>query len=240
MPTPSDLLASLLRSDPARPRVTFYDDSVNAGERIELSGKVLANWVNKAANLLQEELEVGPASVVRLHLPTQHWRALYWALAVWSVGAAIDLGESGPTQLLVTSDVQAAAGSDADAVVLVTLAALARQHPEPVPDDVIDEARELSTFADQFDAWEQAAPDANALLAADGRFNYADVVPAVDWPIGSRVYVGSERVTALRDVLAAWSVDGSVVLVLGPDADRLPQRLQAEGVTLSLTQAGPD
>lgn len=235
MPTPSDVLAALLRSDPARPRVTFYDDSVNVGERIELSGKVLANWVNKAANLLQDELDIGPGGVVRLQLPAQHWRTLYWALAVWSVGAAIDLEARGPAELLVTSDADAAAHSDASAVVLVTLPALARRHPGPVPDDVIDEARDLSTFGDQFDSWEEAALDADALVTADGTVTYADVVPVVDWPAGSRVYIGDGRTTALRDALGAWSVDGSVVLVLGPDVERLPARLEAEGVTLSLT-----
>ena len=91
MPTPADVLAQLVRSDPARPRVTFYDDSVNAGERIELSAKVLANWVSKAANLLTEELEIERGDVVRLDLPAQHWRSLYWALAVWSVGATLDV-----------------------------------------------------------------------------------------------------------------------------------------------------
>jgi len=30
------------------------------GERIELSGRVLANWVAKAANLLQDDLDAGP------------------------------------------------------------------------------------------------------------------------------------------------------------------------------------
>ncbi|HET8616411.1 MAG TPA: TIGR03089 family protein [Actinomycetales bacterium] len=234
MPTPTDVLAALLRSDPARPRVTFYDDTVNAGERIELSAKVLANWVNKAANLLQEELEVGPGAVVRLDLPATHWRTLYWALGTWSVGATVDLTGDRPVDLLVTADAGAAAESDADAAALVTLAALARQHPEPVPDDVIDEARDLSTFADQFDAWETPTPDAGALVTEGGTFAYGDVVPTVDWPTRSRVYVGDERTTPLRDVLAAWSVDGSVVLGLGLDADRLPTRLEAEGVTLTL------
>jgi uncharacterized protein (TIGR03089 family) len=234
VPTPSDVLTALLRSDPARPRVTFYDDGVNAGERIELSGKVLATWVSKAANLLQDELDIGPGAVVRLHLPPEHWRTLYWALAVWSVGATVGLRESGPAQLLVTTDLRDATATDADAAVLVTLAALARQHPEPVPGDVIDEARELASYPDHFEAWDQPSPDAEALVTADELLTYADVVPTVDWPMGSRVHVPGTRTTPLRDALAAWSVDGSVVLVLGPDTDRMPARLTAEGVTLDL------
>jgi uncharacterized protein (TIGR03089 family) len=232
VPTPTEVLAALLRSDPARPRVTFYDDSVNVGERIELSGKVLANWVSKAANLLQDELEIGPGSVVRLDLPAQHWRTAYWALAVWSVGATVELSENRPAQLLVTTRLGEAAA--AEAAVLVTLAALARRHPEPVPDNVVDEARELATYADHFEAWDEAAPDADALLTPTGALSYGDVVPAVDWPAGSRVHVTGDSAASLRHVLGAWRVDGSVVLVLGPDAARMPARLASEGVTLDL------
>ena len=62
---PDRLLAHLLTSDPARPRVTYYDDTEGPtrGERIELSAKVVGNWVNKAANLLQEEFDVEPGTV---------------------------------------------------------------------------------------------------------------------------------------------------------------------------------
>jgi uncharacterized protein (TIGR03089 family) len=232
MPTPADVLAALLRSDPSRPRVTFYDDSVNAGERIELSGKVLANWVSKAANLLTEELEIGRGDVVRLDLPAQHWRSLYWALAVWSVGATLDVRRSGPAQLLVTTDTRRAVGTDADATILVTLAALARRHADPVPDDVIDEARDLSTYADQFEPWEEPDQGDVALVDDNGARTYADVVPDLGWATGSRVHVTGDLGTTLREVLAAWAVDGSAVLVLGPDAGRMPDRLKAEGVTV--------
>jgi uncharacterized protein (TIGR03089 family) len=234
MPTPADVLAQLVRSDPARPRVTFYDDSVNAGERIELSAKVLANWVSKAANLLTEELEIERGDVVRLDLPEQHWRSLYWALAVWSVGATLDVRHSGPAQLLVTTDARRAVDTEADATVLVTLAALARRHADPVPDDVIDEARDLSTYADQFEPWEEPNQDDVALVDDSGAHTYADVVPDPGWPTGSRVNVAGDPGSTLRHVLAAWSVDGSVVLVLGPHDARTPARLASEGVTLSV------
>ena len=90
--TPAALLRRLVAADPGRPRVTVYDDtdSPTRGERVELSARVLANWVAKAANLLQDDLDVTPGSVVRLDLPP-HWRTLYWAFAVWSVGACVEL-----------------------------------------------------------------------------------------------------------------------------------------------------
>ena len=77
---------------PRPPRVTVYDDtdSPTRGERIELSARVLANWVAKAANLLRDDLDAGPGSVVLLDLPP-HWRTLYWAFAAWSVGACVEV-----------------------------------------------------------------------------------------------------------------------------------------------------
>ncbi len=159
MPTPSDLLAAMLRDDPGRPRVTFYEDTPGPtqGERIELSAKVLANWVSKAGNALQEEWDLGPASRVRLALPP-HWRSLYWAMAVWSVGATVVL-DDGPHDLLVTDDATLLDPQSTPAV-LVTLAALARSAPGAVPAGAMDEARELATYADQLSPWDEPAPSA--------------------------------------------------------------------------------
>ena len=99
MRTPSSVLADLVRADATRPRVTFYDDAPGPtrGERIELSGRVLANWVAKAGNALQEEYDAAPGTLVRLDLPALHWRTAYWALAVWSVGATVSLVEGART-----------------------------------------------------------------------------------------------------------------------------------------------
>ena len=92
MSSPADVLRHLVTTDPGRPRITVYDDtdSPTRGERVELSARVLANWVAKAANLLQDDLDVTPGSVVRLDLPP-HWRTLYWAFAVWSVGGCVEV-----------------------------------------------------------------------------------------------------------------------------------------------------
>jgi hypothetical protein len=103
--SPAAVLRRAVTSDPGRPRVTVYDDtdSPTRGERIELSARVLANWVAKAANLLQDDLDVGPGSVVVLDLPP-HWRTLYWALAVWSVGGCVELPSHRTTDALRRRD----------------------------------------------------------------------------------------------------------------------------------------
>ena len=127
---PRDLLGRLLATDATRPRLTWYDDEPGPtqGERIELSGRVLANWVAKAGNLLQDDCAAGPGTTVGLDLPA-HWRGVYWALATWSVGATVVLG-AGVTDadVLVTTSPEAAAAHGGDAV-LVSLPALARSHP---------------------------------------------------------------------------------------------------------------
>jgi uncharacterized protein (TIGR03089 family) len=232
MPLPSDVLAALLGSDPGRPRVTFYDDTSGPtqGERIELSAKVLANWVNKAANALQDEYDLGPGSTVRLALPP-HWRALYWALAAWSVGATVVLDDE-PADLVVTDSPELAGSVPAAA--LVTLAALARSAPGPVPSGVMDEARELSTHGDQFTPWDEPAPTDVAWRARGEQAAYESVVPQRDWPAGARVHTASPDLGAvLSTALAAWAADGSVVLSRGPEpTGGRAQRMAAEGVTV--------
>ncbi|GAA2739421.1 hypothetical protein GCM10009867_35420 [Pedococcus aerophilus] len=238
MSTPSSVLATLLRTDPARPRITFYEDTdgPTRGERIELSGKVLANWVNKAANALQEELDVSPGSTVRLDLPP-HWRSVYWALATWSVGATVVTGTPSSDEqddVLVTTDPAAAEGFPGEAV-LVTLAALARRAPDADPArTAMDEAAELSSYGDQFAAWEEP-DDADPALRTDGEDTaYGEVVTDRGWDRGVRVHLeGTDLAEVLSAALAAWAVDGSVVISRGglDEAARV-HRVDTEGITL--------
>lgn len=235
--TPAEVLAAMLGSDPAGPRVTFYDDTPGPtqGERIELSAKVLANWVNKAANALQEEWDIAPARRVRLALPP-HWRSLYWALAVWSVGATVVLDDDASDEacdLVVTDDATVAAASTGPTV-LVTLAALARGASNPVPLGAMDEARELSTYADQFSPWEEPDPGDAALSDKGTDTAYGDVVPERSWARGVRIHTSTDDLrTALELALAAWAAGGSVVLSRGPEpVTGRAGRLASEGVTL--------
>lgn len=253
-PTPALLLRALVAADPGRPRITVYDDTESAtrGERIELSARVLANWVAKGANLLRDDLDVGGGSVVQLDLPP-HWRSLYWALAAWSVGAAVDVparrrpdaggaaaaadsGDAG-VDVVVTDavDVASAATASGADVVFVTLAALARSATVPVPAGAVDEARELATHGDVFDAWDEPDPSDVALRLlgdGDGETTYAAVVPEAV-ARGERVHTSTADTAAfLRLALEVWAGDGSLVLSRGDaGADVLTSRFVAEGVT---------
>ncbi len=230
-PAPADVLATMLRSDATRPRITYYDDAT--GERTELSAKTLANWVAKAANLLQDQADVTVGNTVGLDLPL-HWRAAYWALAAWSVGCHIVVGpDSSDSDVIITTSpaVAVRAVHDGRYAVLVTLAALARGNPA-TPDDVLDEAKELSGFGDQFSAWDSADPADPALSANGERTAYGEVVATRDWPQRPRVYLTGPVGPALRAMLSAWSADGSVVLITNPNGDQT-QRLATECVTVT-------
>jgi uncharacterized protein (TIGR03089 family) len=93
-------------TSPGRPRVTWYGPG---GERVELSGKTLLNWVSKTANLLVDELDAEPGTAVGIDLPA-HWRTVSWLLATWAAGAhalvAPDVGVGGGE----TSDVGVGGG----------------------------------------------------------------------------------------------------------------------------------
>lgn len=262
MRTPSSVLAEILRSDPARPRVTFYEDTPGPtqGERIELSGKNMANWIFKAGNALQDEYDLGPGSLVHLAMPP-HWRSLYWALAIWSVGGTVDCAGSAEPDLLVCDQERLATppAPPTGDVVLVTLAALARAHVGPVPKGAMDEARELATYGDQFVPRGEASPENLALITRGERTTYRGVVPVRGWPARARVSLAGDLGQVLESTLAAWAVDGSVVLARNGErassegtgdgrgegasegssegsSEGRVKRLAAEGVTIELTE----
>jgi uncharacterized protein (TIGR03089 family) len=257
---PADVLARMVASDPGRPRLTWYDDEPGptAGERIELSARVLANWVSKAANLLQDDAAAGPGTTVGLDLPA-HWRSLYWALATWSVGATVVVGDDArDADVLVTGTPEAAAGHGGDAV-LVSLPALARSHPDAgSATGAIDEARELPTHGDAFSP--MADPETGDVALAGGGGDtaygntaygdtaygdtaygdtaYGDVVrPRAEWADAPRVALSGSLETVLRLSLAAWAADGSVVLSRGDAGAKAQERLAAEGVTVDARES---
>ena len=234
MRTPSTVLAGLLADDPTRPRLTFYDDTAGPtrGERIELSAKVIDNWVAKAANALQDEFDVGPGGTVALGLPLAHWRSAYWALAGWSVGATV-IGGDEPADLLVTDDPAASTEGD---LVLVTLAALARSHPGPLPPGAFAEARELATYADRFTPNAGAPPAQAAWVRGGERTAYDAVVREPDWTHGARVNLDGSSDDVLLDLVSVWAAGGSAVLVRSPDPALMPARLESEGVDVDATR----
>lgn len=194
------ILPRLVQRDATAPAVTYYDDA--SGERIELSAKVVSMWASKASHWLTDEMLVDPGGRVHLDLPARHWRTIYWAFAVWSIGAEVSTTEA-------DSDATVSMHGVGDLV-------------EPVASLA---ASDLAGFPDQFGPSIEAAPDD---LALDGR-TFADVLPAV--PASERVMlVDTDAGETLRITASTLAAAGSVVLVRNEDESRRARRVLDEGV----------
>ncbi|MCF4120130.1 TIGR03089 family protein [Antribacter sp. KLBMP9083] len=261
-------LLDLLQRDPGRPRLTWYGDD---SERVELSGAVLANWVSKTTNLLVEEFDAAPGTQVTLDLPV-HWRTMVWALATWRTGATVVLPGSSPgtsrnparspSGPVVTDAPDRWAGTDE--LVVVSLPALARRYDGDLPRGAMDAAAAVMTYGDVI-GWAPAVdPDEAALVLAGSvpgdpataATGVREAATGVGQPVAHRDLVppavaagprvladGRDAVGAvLREVLAAWAGDGSVVLTsaavaaaLEADAPRRERIVATERVTSAFT-----
>ena len=118
-------------------------------ERVELSGRVLDNWVAKTSNLLQDELDAEPGTRLRLDLPA-HWKSVILALAAWQLGMEVVFDDA-EAELLATADPgPGAARAGFDAVLAVALPALAMRWPGELPTGVVDYAAEVRSHGDVF------------------------------------------------------------------------------------------
>lgn len=227
--TVADLLRTT-RTEPGRPRLTWYG---RQGERVELSGAVLENWVAKTTNLLVEELDAGPGTRVVLDLPP-HWRTVVWALSAWRVGACVVLAAEGadPAGDVVVTD-RPELHATGTPLVAVALGALERRFPGELPPGALDAASAVMTYGDAI-GWAPAVDGTAPALAAagasvlhDGLGAWAASAPAT--PPGARVLVptasGADRATAAERLLAVtWDVlarDGSVVVLDAATTDEL-------------------
>lgn len=210
-----DLMASLRAGNSTAPRLTWYGPD---SERVELSGRVLDNWVAKTSNLLQDELDAEPGMRLRLALPA-HWKAMVWALAGWQVGMETVL-DGGPADFVATDD-PGAAGGEYDAVIAVALPALAMRWSGELPGGCLDYAAEVRSHGDVFMPHSDPDPSAPAVHTHEGRrILHSELITGFALPHseGARLHVpaagGLE--TALANALGAWQHGGSVV-VTHPD-----------------------
>jgi uncharacterized protein (TIGR03089 family) len=250
---PADLLAALVTQDATKPRLTWYDDGdgPTRGERIELSARVLATWVAKAANLLTEELDVERGDVVTLDLPA-HWRTVYWALAVWRVGAVLTMEEDPAAAVIVTDRPRADVAAHQ---VAVSLPALARVWTPTtggqawLPGGVVDEAADLASHGDVFEPLDPPAADDAALRGPNSEWTAAQLLAGAralaakqGWHVGERVAVDADDPgDVLAAVVATWSTGGSVVLVRQaehPEGTKVLARSQTERVTSAYVPPG--
>jgi uncharacterized protein (TIGR03089 family) len=229
MTTPAlDLMTSLRSGNSTAPRLTWYGPDA---ERVELSGRVLDNWVAKTSNLLQDELDAAPGMRLRLELPA-HWKAMVWALAAWQLGLETVLQE-GTADFLVTADPESVDGKY-DAVIAVALPALAMRWPGELAAGCIDYAAEVRSHGDVFMQHADPDPAACALVDREGRGHlHRDLFNgfAVPHDEGVRLHIpaGDGLEAALANALGAWKRGGSVVLT-HPDVELTDKLLAAERI----------
>jgi uncharacterized protein (TIGR03089 family) len=160
MTTFPDLLAGLLRSDPGRPLVTFYDDAT--GERVELSVATYANWVAKTASLLVDELDLARGDQILVDLPT-HWLGPVFLGAAWTAG--LTLVDESPDAVVCGPDGLDRWAPEAASlpVVACSLLPLGVRFADGVPAGVHDFGVEVWSQPDSFVPWDPPGPDDEAV-----------------------------------------------------------------------------
>lgn len=248
-----------------RPALTWYGPE---GERVELGGRILVNWVTKTANFLAFDADRQPGSAIGLDLPP-HWRTCVWAWGAWWIGVGVDVVpvrssslSDGGTDVVVSDAPDKWDPATLD-VVAVALPALARAYQGELPPHAIDAGPAVMGQADAALFTEGNAPSASAVLApaiafADlgAWFGDLSAMPlreacASPETSGLRVLIqvasSDSRVGFLRATGAVWQAGGSVVICLTDDqespvhdGERYARLLEAERITHELTLSDID
>lgn len=205
-PVPT-LLAGLRSEQATSPALVWHGEG---GERIELSGRVLDNWVAKTSNLLVDELDAEPGMRLQLAMPV-HWKTLVWALAGWQTGCTVVLGQDGPAPAVTVAgsaeDVAAASGL----VVAVAPGALDLQWKGSLPAGAVDYAAEVRSYADTFVGDGSPADDVPALETG----GLATTAPTLSGTVAYGRLPGAMAEANPRTLLAAGVQDLPLVLEAG-------------------------
>ncbi|GIE95880.1 TIGR03089 family protein [Paractinoplanes rishiriensis] len=233
-------LADAVRRDPTTPLLTWYDDAT--GDRTELSGATLDNWVSKTANLLVDGLGLGQGDTVAVLLPP-HWQTAAVALGVSAAGLTADLGDRPqPVEVVFTCPdrvAEAAAWPAVDryATGLLPLALPLRE----VPPGFVDYVTEVRNHGDHYRG-APVAPDDQALagpipLSHLGVMrNATERAAELGITAGDRVLIDTRTHPDPMDWLyAPLAAGASVVLCANLHPSKVTSRAEAEKVTVLLT-----
>ncbi|WP_433828558.1 TIGR03089 family protein [Actinoplanes sp. CA-015351] len=238
--TITQAFAAAVRRDPTAPLLTWYDDA--SGDRTELSGATLDNWVSKSANMLVDGVGLGHGDIVALILPP-HWQTAALLLGVSVAGLAADLGEEPqPVEAVFTTPdlvVRATAWSALDryATGLLPLAMPLRTLPEGYADYVT----EVRNYGDHFRGGAPVDP-ADLALSGPYELSHSDVIEAATERAAELGIAAGDRVlvdTAVHPEAADWLLaplvaGASVVLCANLDRAKLESRITSEKVSVSL------
>ena len=230
-------LAAAVRRDPTIPLLTWYDDA--SGDRTELSGATIDNWVAKTANLLVDGAGLAPGDPVAVLLPP-HWQTAAILLGTWAAGLTAYVGDQPqPVDVLFTSPagVESAAAwtaGDRYATGLLPLAMPLRELPPGYADYTI----EVRGYGDRFAAYQPVRADDPALAdlthrdvtgTATARAQELGITP------GARVLIDASKHPDPVDWLVAPLVTGASIVLCGNlDPRAVEKRVASENVTLIL------
>jgi uncharacterized protein (TIGR03089 family) len=227
--TVAQLLAAAVARDPARPLLTWYDDAT--GERTELSGATLANWVAKTANLLVDGVALAPGDRVAVLLPP-HWQTAAILLGCWAAGGSVTAGPPEPVEVLFAApdrigEADAWPAGERYATALAPLAAPLREVPTGFTDFVVD----VRAYGDQFTPYPGGGPQDADLCARAARRTHETGIGADD-----RVLVDTARHPDPVDwLLAPLAAGATVVACANVDPGRRTARIDVEKVTVDLS-----
>ena len=237
-------LSSVVGHDPTAPLLTWYDDAT--GDRTELSGATLDNWVAKTANLLIDGAGLAPGDAVAVLLPP-HWQTAAIVLGVSAAGLAVSFpGRPQPVDALFTTPSSATSSAtgaadwpaaDRYATGLLPLAMPLRE----VPPGYVDYVTEVRNYGDHFRGAPVAADD--LALAGPVELSHLAVMRtaterAAELGIttGDRVLIDTRVYPDPADWLfAPLAAGASVVLCANLTTSRLAARAESEKVSVLLT-----
>ena len=231
----SAILDPLMASDPAGPRITYYDDAT--GERIELSTATLVNWAAKTGNLLRDEMGAGPDTRVAVLLPA-HWQTAAVLFGIWWIGAEVVTAGQADVALCTAPRL-----GEADEAVGVGEIAVLSLDPfgKPVPDlpvGLTDYATAVRVHGDQI------VPERHPGAALDGR-SAAEVLSGAQTSAAAQGLTAGDRVLSTADwadadrltdnLLAVFAIGASLVQVANPDGAAMDRRRQTEKITRDMS-----
>nr|WP_232075830.1 TIGR03089 family protein [Phytohabitans suffuscus] len=224
--------ATAAAEDPAQPLLTWYDGAT--GDRTELSGATLDNWVSKTANLLVDGLGLDPGDRAGVLLPP-HWQTAAVLLGAWAAGVEVVTADPKITNEKISADVifasadrlEEAAAWGADERFVLGLAPMALPM-RTAPSGFVDYVTEVRTFGDHFPPYPSRSDGA---LVARAAARAADL----GLKAGDRVLVDAAKHPDPLDWLMAPLAGGATLVLCGAlDPAKLDDRASAEKVTAQL------
>jgi uncharacterized protein (TIGR03089 family) len=247
-------------ADPTRPLLTWYDDAT--GDRTELSGATLANWVAKTANLLVDGGGLGTGDLAGVLLPP-HWQSAAVLLGCWTAGVTVvtpdpmsdadstgasdrgapDAPAQGVDVVFAALDRVGEAGRwPAGERYALGLAPLAAPLRGALPEGFADYVVEVRGHGDHFTSYTPVGPDDVASTLVTGpAATHRDLCQralarAAQWGLGPRDRILIDAAASPDPVdwlLAPLLAGASLVLCGHLDAAKLADRIAAERVTVT-------